>query len=118
MSAYTIEEELRLGCPIKLEPDALPCDRAGCDATARHLVPGCALCDACAAEFGLGVGERYAVPVSELVGDERWRAARRAEYADRIRAMPPLEREARRDALLGQLAAEEVEAFLADAVAP
>lgn len=109
MTELTEAEELFLGNPLALEPDETPCDRYGCDRSAFVLVPGAALCFACAVEFGVG-RDIYDIPLDELVGDERWREARRADYIERIRVLraTPRRREQRDDDALDRLAAAAV----------
>lgn len=115
MSVYGHADEMLLASPIRLEPDLLPCDRAGCSAMAAWLIPGASLCFGCAEEFGIGVRDEYDVPLDELVGDERWRRARRDEYIERVRDLSPLVRDDRRDRLLERIAEGRVEELLRDA---
>jgi hypothetical protein len=89
-----LEEELFVAAPLPLEPDFAACDVYGCPESASLLIPGAALCHACAATFGVGSADVYDVPLNDLTGDERWREARRAEYVERIRALPPRRRDA------------------------
>jgi hypothetical protein len=112
---YTERETVVLANPIALEPDALPCDRAGCWSMARWLIPGASLCQECADEFGLGGSDTYSIPLDALVGDSRWRRARRDEYVERLDAYPPLRRDDRHDRLLARLAKSPLDEIFGDA---
>jgi hypothetical protein len=108
---YTLAEEVAIGSPIPLEPDALPCDLVGCSAMAALLIPGAAICRECWEEH-LDDDDRYYFPAEDLVGDERWRDARRNEYRERVALMSPRRRDAQRDSILAEQVAERVEHLL------
>ena len=108
---YTVAEEVAIGSPIPLEPDALPCDLVGCSAMAVLLVPGAAICRECWERCLDGDG-RYDVRAEDLVGDERWREARRNEYAERVALMSPRRRDPDRDAILDEQVTRRVEDLL------
>lgn len=108
---YSTAEEVVIGSPIPLEPDALPCDVLGCDRMGSLLIPGASVCDSCWAEHLDGDG-RYYFPPQDLVGDERWREARRNEYALRVALMSPRRRDPERDAILEQQVRRRVELLL------
>lgn len=116
---YTLSEELAIGAAIPLPLDFLPCDIVGCDRMATLLIPGAAVCRECWEEH-LDDDDRYWFGAEDLVGDERWRDARRAEYAERVALMGPRRRDSERDAILDERVKRridlllEVEAALAD----
>ena len=112
---YTLGEELLIAAPIPLALDALPCDICGCGRMASLLIPGASICGQCWTEH-LDENERYYFPAEDLVGDERWRTARRDEYAERISLMSPRRRDPRRDEILDEQVQARVELLLADAV--
>lgn len=108
---YTLQEELAIAAPITLEPDALPCDVVGCDRMGAILIPGASICFSCWREH-LDENDRYYFPREDLVGDERWREARRNEYAQRIALMSPRRRDPERDAILDEVVSRRVEVLL------
>ena len=102
----TEAEEMFIAAPLPLSVDETPCDVYGCDAMAHWLIPGAALCFACAAEYGIG-RTGYLIPCNELVGGEQWREAREADYLERLRALrliAPRVRDERAEAALEMLA--------------
>ena len=109
--SYTLSEEIAIGSPITLEPDALPCDILGCASGATVLIPGAALCRTCWQQH-LDDDDRYYIPPGDLVGDERWREARRNEYATRIALMSPRRRDPERDAILAEQISGHVDDLL------
>jgi hypothetical protein len=108
---YTVAEEVLIGAPIPLEPDAFGCDVVGCDQMASLLIPGASVCSECWTEH-LDENDRYWFPAEDLVGDERWREARCTEYAARLALMSPRRRDPERDALLDERVKRRVELLL------
>src|SRR5437879_2012443 len=100
-----------IGVPIPLDLDELACDRYGCDASARLLVPCAALCTDCAAEFGVGVRDAYEIDFGELVGGEQWRLARANDYVERVCAAGPRVRDEHVEATLAALASRTIGAL-------
>jgi hypothetical protein len=123
-SAYSLSEVAALGVPVELDDGEICCDKLGCVEWADVLVAGgAALCRGCFSGFRYHDerhGDAYDVDEDQLVGDEQWRAARRAEYEDRLRCCPPSfeRRFPCWDERLDQLAVDAVEDLLEDLAIP
>jgi hypothetical protein len=111
---YSDAELVALGSPLRLEPDFAICDLAGCDGTGYWLIPGASVCRECGERIGLGgpPGSRYHIDTDLLTGDSRWRAARRAEYVERVGTLTPQARNAFDDELLTERVRRRVELLL------